>query len=644
MLSTSTLPVVLAVTEEEMIADGPIIMLIQYRCDGTTSPLLLPSRDKSGNRLGTEREHPIQKMKPFEQARPSAVLNKTPLEFRVQVDQLTQRITCLFATLNELVVCWEVGMFCSSIQTVRHSAAEFLQTVSEFDILHPVNVELLVESTRLHQECSRSGNIPGVIVGKVQRSAGNAVWIEYPAISKVSEEGVTGGSPRGRHCTNELKVFIAPESDIGEQLEKLYAGSEEGSAEKLIETLGDGFGDDDNIEHLRDLASEVPVIRMVNLIISRAVESKASDIHVEPFEKELRLRYRVDGVLHNIDPPPNQLRAAIISRIKLMAKLNIAERRLPQDGRIKLKVLGKEIDLRVSTLPTMYGESVVMRILDKSNSALIDLRRIGFPEDSYAKVCEMTSKPHGIFLVTGPTGSGKTTTLYSALKRINIPDRKIITIEDPVEYQMDGINQIQVNTQIGLTFGSGLRHIVRQDPDIIMIGEIRDLETAEIAIRSALTGHLVFSTLHTNDAPSAVTRLVDMGVEGYLLASSLIGILAQRLVRVICKECKAPELTPTKALRDAGFPVTGTGEFIELQRGRGCVNCAHSGFESRLGIFELLDIDEEMRRLMVTKSDSTVLKAQALRSGMRSLKDDGWSKVLAGITTPDEVLRVTQEV
>jgi len=442
----------------------------------------------------------------------------------------------------------------------------------------------------------------------------------------------------------ELKIFIAPESDIGEQLEKLYAGSEEGSTEKLIETLGDGFGDDDNIEHLRDLASEVPVIRMVNLIISRAVESKASDIHVEPFEKDLRLRYRVDGVLHNIDPPPNQLRAAIISRIKLMAKLNIAERRLPQDGRIKLKVLGKEIDLRVSTLPTMYGESVVMRILDKSNSALIDLRRIGFPEDSYEKVCEMTSKPHGIFLVTGPTGSGKTTTLYSALKRINIPDRKIITIEDPVEYQMDGINQIQVNTQIGLTFGSGLRHIVRQDPDIIMIGEIRDLETAEIAIRSALTGHLVFSTLHTNDAPSAVTRLVDMGVEGYLLASSLIGILAQRLVRVICKECKAPELTPTKALRDAGFPVEGAGEFIELQRGRGCVNCAHSGFESRLGIFELLDIDEEMRRLMVTKSDSTVLKAQALRSGMRSLKDDGWSKVLAGITTPDEVLRVTQEV
>src|SRR5436309_58205 len=318
---------------------------------------------------------------------------------------------------------------------------------------------------------------------------------------------------------------------------------------------------------------KVPVFGLVNLIISRAIESRASDIHIEPFEKELRLRYRVDGVLQNMDPPPNALRAAIISRIKLMAKLNIAERRLPQDGRIKLKVLGREIDLRVSTLPTMYGESVVMRILDRSNSSLIDLRRLGFPDDLYEKICQMTSKPHGIFLVTGPTGSGKSTTLYSALKRINIPDRKIITIEDPIEYQMDGINQIHVNPQIGLTFAAGLRHIVRQDPDVIMIGEIRDLETADIAIRSSLTGHLVFSTVHTNDAPSAVTRLVDMGVEDYLLASSLIGILAQRLVRVNCKQCKKAEQVPAGLLEEAGFDVIGLGEFIELQKGSGCKDC-----------------------------------------------------------------------
>jgi len=283
-----------------------------------------------------------------------------------------------------------------------------------------------------------------------------------------------------------------------------------------------------------------------------------------------------------------------------------------------------------------------MRILDRSNSSLIDLRRLGFPDDLYEKVCQMTSKPHGIFLVTGPTGSGKSTTLYSALKRINIPDRKIITIEDPIEYQMDGINQIHVNPQIGLTFAAGLRHIVRQDPDVIMVGEIRDLETADIAIRSALTGHLVFSTLHTNDAPSAVTRLVDMGVEDYLLASSLIGILAQRLVRVNCKECKKPEKVPAAVLRQASFDADG--ETVELQKGQGCPHCDYTGYESRIGIFELLDIDDAMRRLIVTTADSTVLKAEAVRSGMRTLKEDGWNKVLAGITRPDEVLRVTQEV
>ena len=444
----------------------------------------------------------------------------------------------------------------------------------------------------------------------------------------------------GQRTGYRLDIYLASEANIVDQLDRLYG---EDDSDRLIETLGEAIGDDD-IEQLRDLASEVPVIRMVNLIISRAVESRASDIHIEPFEKELQLRYRVDGVLHNMDPPPNQLRAAVISRIKLMAKLNIAERRLPQDGRIKLKVLGKEIDLRVSTLPIMYGESVVMRILDKSNTDLIDLRRLGFPEDLYASICEMTSKPHGIFLVTGPTGSGKSTTLYSALKRINIPDRKIITIEDPVEYQMDGINQIQVNSQIGLTFSTGLRHIVRQDPDVIMIGEIRDLETAEIAIRAALTGHLVFSTLHTNDAPSAVTRLIDMGVEDYLLASSLIGILAQRLVRIICSHCKAPAQVAARSMVDAGFALDHEGEFVDVYRGRGCEACGQTGFESRRGIFELLDVDDDMRRVITTSPDSTVLKAQAEKNGMRPLRDDGWSKVLSGTTTPDEILRVTQEV
>ena len=441
---------------------------------------------------------------------------------------------------------------------------------------------------------------------------------------------------------HHLKVFMASESEIVDELDRLY-GVEQGDDDRSIETLGEGLVDDD-VDQLRDLASEVPVIRMVNLIISRAVESRASDIHIEPFEKELQLRYRVDGVLHNVDAPPNKIRGAIISRIKLMAKLNIAERRLPQDGRIKLKVLGKEIDLRVSTLPTMYGESVVMRILDKSNTDLIDLRRLGFPEDLYSKICDMTSKPHGIVLVTGPTGSGKTTTLYGALKRINIPDRKIITIEDPVEYQMDGINQIQVNSQIGLTFSTGLRHIVRQDPDVIMIGEIRDLETAEIAIRSALTGHLVFSTLHTNDAPSAVTRLIDMGVEDYLLASSLIGILAQRLVRANCGHCSHSESMLVETAVSLGFPVEGNEGTIELKKGSGCEQCGYTGYESRLGIFELIDVDDALRETITSNPDANALTEQAIRSGMRTLKQDGWNKVVRGITTPDEVLRVTQEV
>src|SRR6059036_2224453 len=437
-----------------------------------------------------------------------------------------------------------------------------------------------------------------------------------------------------------LQIFLASEAEIQAQLERLYGG-EENTTEKLIETLGDFGVDDENIEHLRDLASEAPVIRLVNLVISRAIESRASDIHIEPFEKELRLRYRVDGVLQNMDPPPNALRSAIISRIKLMAKLNIAERRLPQDGRIKLKVLGREIDLRVSTLPTMYGESVVLRILDKSNTSLIDLRRIGFPEDLYEKVCQMTSKPHGIFLVTGPTGSGKSTTLYSALKRINIPDRKIITIEDPVEYQMDGINQIHVNPQIGLTFATGLRHIVRQDPDVIMVGEIRDLETADIAIRSALTGHLVFSTLHTNYAPSAVTRLVDMGVEDYLLASSLIGILAQRLVRVICPHCKVEVFPVPEMLDEIGYKrANGRDRFFE---GRGCERCSQTGFIGRVGIYELMGMNDDIRKLTIGKADSNVIRKKALESGMRSLRDDGWLKVRQGLTTISEVLRVTHD-
>jgi type II secretion system protein E len=388
-----------------------------------------------------------------------------------------------------------------------------------------------------------------------------------------------------------------------------------------------------DMTRLEDVADTAPVVKLVNLILMDAIRKGASDIHIEPYEKVMRVRFRIDGVLYEIMRPPLQLRNAMTSRLKIMSRLDIAERRLPQDGRIKLKILGREVDLRVSTLPTLYGESVVMRLLDRSAGDFYDLRRLGFDDRMLARMEHFTSLPHGIFLVTGPTGSGKSTTLYSALKRINLPDKKIITIEDPVEYQMDGINQIHVNPQIGLTFASGLRHIVRQDPDVIMVGEIRDRETADIAIRSALTGHLVFSTLHTNDAPSAITRLTDMGVENYLITSSMVAVLAQRLVRVICSHCKQP----------AGRTMAPDGRMVECFRGAGCEACNGSGYVSRVGIFEMMELNDDIRQLIMANADASKLTVAARHNGMRSLREDGWSKVESGLTTRDEVTRVTQE-
>lgn len=426
-----------------------------------------------------------------------------------------------------------------------------------------------------------------------------------------------------------VAVQLAGEPEILDAIERYFGEREKQPGDPDLDSAQAG----EDLEHLRDMASEAPVIRLVNAMIALAIEKRASDIHIEPFEKEFRVRYRVDGVLFNQEAPPRELKAAIVSRLKLMAKLNIAERRLPQDGRIKIKILGREVDLRVSTLPTLYGESVVMRLLDRSAGDFYDLLKLGFTGYMLDRMKHYTSLPHGIFLVTGPTGSGKSTTLYSALKRINIPDRKIITIEDPVEYQMDGINQIHVNPQIGLTFASGLRHIVRQDPDVIMVGEIRDRETADVAIRAALTGHLVFSTLHTNDAPSAITRLTDMGVENYLINSSLVAVLAQRLVRVICKDCIRPD----------GIETSPFGDRMEVFRGTGCDRCSGTGYKSRMGIFELMEMNEEIRALIMSNADASKITEAARRNGMGNLREDGWAKIQAGITTPDEVLRVTQE-
>jgi len=434
-----------------------------------------------------------------------------------------------------------------------------------------------------------------------------------------------------RHCTGlKISTVLAPEQEIIDAIDKYY-GESASRAEADFDFQAGEMSED--LEHLRDMASEAPVIRLVNAIIASAVEKRASDIHLEPFEKEFRIRYRVDGVLYNQDAPPRELKAAMISRVKLMAKLNIAERRLPQDGRIKIKTLGREVDLRVSTLPTLYGESIVMRLLDRSAGDFYDLGRLGFDEYMLNRMEYYTSLPHGIFLVTGPTGSGKSTTLYSALKRINLSDKKIITIEDPVEYQMDGINHLHVNTQIGLTFASGLRHIVRQDPDVIMVGEIRDRETADIAIRSSLTGHFVFSTLHTNDAPSAITRLTDMGMENYLITSSVVAVLAQRLVRVICEHCKT----------ESGTRIAPDGNTVVCYVGRGCPHCSGSGYSGRVGIFELMELGDEIRQLIMKNVDAASITNVARRNGMRNLREDGWLKVMSGVTTADEVMRVTQE-
>jgi general secretion pathway protein E len=426
-----------------------------------------------------------------------------------------------------------------------------------------------------------------------------------------------------------VKAAIAVEQEVLDAVEKHYR-----NADRENEQVSSGNAEDaESLEHLRDMASEAPVIRLVNQMVAAAVEKRASDIHIEPFEKEFRIRFRIDGVLQEQEAPPRDLKAAVISRLKLMAKLNIAERRLPQDGRIKVKTLGREVDLRVSTLPTLYGESVVMRLLDRSASDFYDLRRLGFDDHMLRRMEHFTALPHGIFLVTGPTGSGKSTTLYSALKRINQTDKKIITIEDPVEYQMDGINQIHVNSTIGLTFASGLRHIVRQDPDVIMVGEVRDRETADVAIRAALTGHFVYSTLHTNDAPSAVTRLTDMGVENYLITSSVVAILAQRLVRTICSQCRTPN----------GEVPNHEGVLVPSFKGRGCEVCFGTGYKGRKGIFELMELNEELRRLIIRNEDASILTTAARKNGMNTLREDGWAKVARGETSVEEVIRVTQE-
>jgi type II secretion system protein E len=440
-----------------------------------------------------------------------------------------------------------------------------------------------------------------------------------------------------------VKLCVASGPAILDAIERAYGANT--ALQKIVEGMGASAADrhgepEEDVNHLRDMAFEAPVVRLVNLLIEGALASDASDIHIEPFEDSLRVRYRIDGLLYDQEAPPRRLQAALTSRIKIMAEMNIAERRLPQDGRIRVTGQGgRRVDIRVSTVPTIHGESIVMRLLDRS-SVFLPFDRLGFSRNTAATFETLIRRPHGILLVTGPTGSGKTTTLYAALDKINRPDLKILTVEDPVEYQLKGVNQIPVRPKIGLSFAAGLRHIVRQDPDVIMVGEIRDLETAEIAIQSALTGHLVFSTLHTNDAPGAVTRLQDLGCEPYLVSSVLSGVLAQRLVRRICQACRAPDHPDAAELLAIGIS-DSTG--IELFRGKGCDECRSTGYRGRIGIYELFRINDETRSLIVRRAPAGEIRRHAVEHGMLTLREDAWGKACAGFTTVDEILRVTQE-
>jgi general secretion pathway protein E len=432
-------------------------------------------------------------------------------------------------------------------------------------------------------------------------------------------------------------------SQIDGAVEKLYGAGRSAMGE-IVDGLIQGGDDEEDVEHLKDLASEAPVIRLVNLVMQRAVESRASDIHVEPFEGRLKIRFRIDGVLKEVEAPPAHSAAAVISRIKIMAKLNIAERRLPQDGRIGLRVQGKELDLRVSTVPTLFGESVVIRLLDKE-SVKFDFGALGFDGSPLERMLEILDMPHGIVLVTGPTGSGKSTTLYTALHRLNTPERKIITVEDPVEYQLEGINQIQVKPQIDLTFANALRAIVRQDPDVIMVGEMRDLETARIAVQSALTGHLVLSTLHTNDAAGGVARLLDMGVEDYLITSTVNGIVAQRLVRRLCSHCREPYTVLPEMVEELRLRrYLPEGEEARLFHAGGCEQCGGSGYFGRLSLCEVLLMTDGIRGLVMQHANASLIQHKALEEGMESMYQDGLRKAVEGLTTLEEVIRVTEEV
>jgi general secretion pathway protein E len=525
------------------------------------------------------------------------------------------------------------------IQQHKLKEADYLRTMARhFDLPFRESLEEEQADPELIRKTSIQYLRRNAIIPLNRTNGGLTVAVNNPfAFDAVNDISLLHGGIR------VIRV-LAPAREIMDAINKAYSQSES-AADEIIQDLDQqednllGELDSTISDDLLDEASDAPIIKLVNHVLSRAVKSRASDIHIEPYKSNLLVRFRLDGVLYNILDLSLRLHAPVVSRIKVMAGLNIAEKRRPQDGRIEIKIGNHQVDLRVSTLPTAFGERVVLRLLEKG-VRLLKLEEIGLSDENLAHLKRLVRISHGIILVTGPTGSGKTTTLYSALNHINSPDKNILTIEDPIEYQLHGIGQMQVNAKIGLTFANGLRSMVRQDPDVILVGEIRDLETAEIAIQAALTGHLVFSTLHTNDAASAVTRLIDMGIEPFLVSSAVRAIIAQRLVRTICTTCTSPvQPTPEQIeeLRLAGLNLSGP-----LPQPVGCDECLRTGYKGRKGIFEFLLLREELQSLILKTSDANMIRNKAVELGMRTLRDDGLRKVLSCETTLDEVLRVTQ--
>jgi len=434
----------------------------------------------------------------------------------------------------------------------------------------------------------------------------------------------------------EVKAVVATRADLAAAIDRYYRAD---SDMDDITAVMDAHEEEDELSKVKEIVEDAPIVKYVNLLITQAIQDRASDIHLEPTETDLRVRFRIDGVLHEIMRSPKAIQSGVISRLKIMADINIAERRIPQDGRLTINTHGKKVDLRVATLPTVWGEKVVMRILDNS-TARLDLTDLGFSEDNYTRYSQSFTKPYGMILVTGPTGSGKSTTLYATLNIVSRPEVNVITVEDPVEYRLPGINQVQTNNKAGLTFASALRSILRSDPDIVLIGEIRDHETGQIAVEAALTGHLVLSTLHTNDAPSAVTRLTEMGIEPFLVGSALDAVLAQRLARRLCPRCKEGYTPTPEALVAARFPWEDGKPLPEIFRATGCSACSKTGYKGRLALHEVMVVSEEVERLAVERASATVIEKVARDEGMRTLRDDGLDKVLAGVTSLDEILRV----